>query len=444
MIPSHMFQVRVRVRRLPHRAEGGRRRRPAIVGQTFRPSEQACVNCHGEKYRGMLQRWADTLARMREIVAPKLAAAPRGAGRRAGPEGPEARARPRARGRRRVQHPFVALGKGVHNVFYAADLLKLVERLARRGAGAAGQARRQERRRAGPRAGTAPCSATSRPGVKQQRDGHLRQAEGPPRPPRHRVRRGLHRLPLGRGAQGGDRDAGHVRRLPPQPAERALRVLSPRPERLLPGAGEQTGLVKVEPNVMASAVACTGCHDWSQEALPPGGRREVRRLPRRGVHGLARRVDEPDSTRRRRAGAARAQARRDGARAPSAAPGRPRRGRRAREGGARGAGPRPEGARRPQPRRPPRRSSRPRARRPRRRSPAPPSDRSRASRRRCGRDPGVLASPPPSRPPAACGMTPRRVVAPRFLRPGRRAVRSWHPAPQWPLAILTRTRLRVH
>lgn len=122
MIPSHMMQVRVQCvacHVVPKigTAEAG------IVGQTFRPSEQACLGCHGEKYRGMLQRWVDTLARMDGILDAKLPAAQ--AALAAAPKGAKA-----ARARQLIDDAafnarFVRLGKGVHNVFYAADLLKL-------------------------------------------------------------------------------------------------------------------------------------------------------------------------------------------------------------------------------------------------------------------------------------------------------------------------------
>jgi hypothetical protein len=123
MIPSHMFQVRVECvacHIVPKESEAT----AGLVGQTFRPSEQACLNCHGEKYRGMLQRWVDTLRKMQEVVAPKLAAA------RAGLPPADDKDRKLARARLLVNDAeynvqFVTLGKGVHNVFYAADLLKL-------------------------------------------------------------------------------------------------------------------------------------------------------------------------------------------------------------------------------------------------------------------------------------------------------------------------------
>jgi hypothetical protein len=122
MIPSHMFQVRVQCVAC-HTAPKVENDTARIVGQTFRPSEQACVGCHGERYRGMLGRWTETLGKMRAIVAPKVAAA-RGALPAESPTPKQARARQLVQD---AEHNlrFVELAHGVHNVFYAADLLKL-------------------------------------------------------------------------------------------------------------------------------------------------------------------------------------------------------------------------------------------------------------------------------------------------------------------------------
>lgn len=123
MIPSHMFQVRVQCVAC-HTAPKEEAATAAITGRTFRPTEEACLGCHGEKYRGMLARWVETLGKMRGIVEPKLSAA-RLALRAADPKAPKP-------GRARAllddadfNLRFVVLAKGVHNVFYAADLLKL-------------------------------------------------------------------------------------------------------------------------------------------------------------------------------------------------------------------------------------------------------------------------------------------------------------------------------
>jgi len=122
MIPSHMFQVRVQCVACHTVPKESDQSEVAIVGRTFRPTEQACIGCHGEKYRGMLGRWVETLAKMREIIAPKLAAT------RTALEAADAKNPKRARelvDNADFNLRFVALAKGVHNVFYAADLLKL-------------------------------------------------------------------------------------------------------------------------------------------------------------------------------------------------------------------------------------------------------------------------------------------------------------------------------
>ncbi len=123
MIPSHMFQVRVEcvACHITPKTDDGT---AAIAGQTFRPSEQACLGCHGDKYRGMLEQWTTTLGRMRQTLEPKLAAARTALGA-ADPKSSKL-----ARARKLVDDAafntrFVGLAKGVHNVFYAADLLKL-------------------------------------------------------------------------------------------------------------------------------------------------------------------------------------------------------------------------------------------------------------------------------------------------------------------------------
>jgi hypothetical protein len=123
MIPSHMFQVRVECvacHIVPKEAE----QVAGIVGQTFRPSEQACIGCHGERYRGMLERWNSTLAKMRGLMAQKAESA-RVAMATADPSHPRLARAKKLTDDAEFNIRFVTLGKGVHNVFYAADLLKL-------------------------------------------------------------------------------------------------------------------------------------------------------------------------------------------------------------------------------------------------------------------------------------------------------------------------------
>ncbi|HLE60998.1 MAG TPA: hypothetical protein VI700_05635 [Thermoanaerobaculaceae bacterium] len=123
MIPSHMFQVRVECIAC-HVAPKETAGLAKIVGQTFRPSEQACITCHGEKYRGMLDQWTRTLARMRDILVPKLSDA------QAALAAADQKSAKHARAAKLVDDAafnmrFVTFAKGIHNVFYSADLLKL-------------------------------------------------------------------------------------------------------------------------------------------------------------------------------------------------------------------------------------------------------------------------------------------------------------------------------
>jgi hypothetical protein len=123
MIPSHMFQVRVECVACHVEPERGKAQ-ATIVGQTFRPSESACLGCHGEQYKGMLETWSRTMGAMVVAVREKLIAAEL-AMATISPKHPQyTKVKAQiADARRNVD--LVRLGKGVHNVFFAADLLKV-------------------------------------------------------------------------------------------------------------------------------------------------------------------------------------------------------------------------------------------------------------------------------------------------------------------------------
>ncbi len=261
MVPSHMFQVRVECIAC-HTAPKEEEERAAFVGQTFRPTEQACVVCHGEKYRGMLARWAGTLARMQEILAPKLAAA-RAAVGQADPKNPK-----HARARRLVEDAefntrFVALGRGIHNVFYAADLLKLGNGWLDEAVLLMGKTPdRAEDTLV--RGGYCAVLCHEQAGVKQ----------------RETVTFGKQKLPHVRHVTefGAVCTACHSAEVHKAVTAKAQTCASchhsPRNERCegchrMQSAfyrGEtKTDLVRLEPNVMANAVGCTGCHDLSRK-----------------------------------------------------------------------------------------------------------------------------------------------------------------------------------
>jgi hypothetical protein len=259
MIPSHMFQVRVECVAC-HIAPKESEATAGIVGQTFRPSEQACVNCHGEKYRGMLGRWVDTLAKMQAIVAPKLALA------RAALPATEDKDKKATRARQLVNDAdynvqFVTLGKGVHNVFYAADLLKLSNAWL-----------------------DGALNLLGRPAVKGDdtlvRGGYCavlcHQVAGVKQ--LETVTFGRRKIPHVRHVTefGAICTACHSAEVHKAVTATAATCTachhSPQNERCESCHRAQSTFyrgevkaapVKVEPNVMAGAVGCTGCHDWS-------------------------------------------------------------------------------------------------------------------------------------------------------------------------------------
>ncbi len=261
MIPSHMFQVRVQCvacHIVPRADEGS----ATLVGQTFRPSEQACVNCHGEKYRGMLQRWVDTLGKMREILAPKLAAARAALAGAGGPTSKQARAQ-RLTSDAEYNMQFVALGRGVHNVFYAADLLKLSNGWLDEALPLLGKPPLKSED-ALVRGGYCAVLCHSTAGVKQPEI----------------VTYGKQRIPHVRhvtefGAVCTACHSAEVHKaVTAKPATCTGCHHSPQNERCeschraqsaFYRGQETTGLVTLEPNVMVNAVGCTGCHDWSKK-----------------------------------------------------------------------------------------------------------------------------------------------------------------------------------
>lgn len=261
MIPSHMFQVRVECIAC-HTVPKEEAERAELLGQTFRPSEQACLGCHGEQYRGMLDRWAKTLARMQEILAPKLAAA------RAAVGGTDPRHATRARAQKLVEDAefntrFVALGRGVHNVFYAADLLKVANGwLDETMALLAKPPLRADD--ALVRGGYCAVLCHEQAGVKLRDSVTFRK---------QRVPHGRHITEFGAVCTACHSAEVH-KAVTATPATCAACHHSPQNDRCESCHRAQaafyrgqvrTDLVAVEPNVMADTVPCTGCHDFARK-----------------------------------------------------------------------------------------------------------------------------------------------------------------------------------
>jgi hypothetical protein len=261
-IPSHMFQVRVECVAC-HTTPKAREGTGELSGQTFKPSEQACLACHGEKYRGMLKQWTATLARMTDVVAPKLRAA-RAALQAA------ARSEPKAdRARVLVDDAefnvrYVALAKGVHNVFYAADLLKLANGWL-------------------DEAGTLLGKPVVRSDDQLVRGGYCavlcHQAAGVK--PKETVTFGRQKVPHARHVNEFGATCTSCHSAEAHKAVTATAATcsschhSPQNDRCESCHARQaafyrgqtkTPLAKVEPNLMAAAVPCTGCHDFGAKS----------------------------------------------------------------------------------------------------------------------------------------------------------------------------------
>jgi len=261
MIPSHMFQVRVECvacHIVPKETEGT----ADIVGQTFRPSEQACVNCHGEKYRGMLQRWDGTLTKMREVVMPKLASA-RAALASADPKNPKHAKAQKLVDDAEFNTKFVMLGKGVHNVFYAADLLKLSNSWLDEALALLGKAPLKSDDTL-VRGGYCGVLCHEQAGVKQletvtfgkQKIPHVRHvAEF------GAVCTACHSAEVHKAVTATAATCASCHHSPQNERCESCH----RSQSAFYRGQVKTDLVKIEPNVMVNAVNCTGCHDWTQK-----------------------------------------------------------------------------------------------------------------------------------------------------------------------------------
>ena len=261
MIPSHMVQVRVECVAC-HTVPKEDPTQASIVGQTFRPSERACVDCHGERYRGMLERWTTTLTRMRDIVGPRLSSARETL---AAVDPKQARL---ARARQLVDDAdfnlrFVALAKGVHNVFYAADLLKLANGWADEAAALVGKPL-PKTDDVLVRGGYCAVLCHEQAGVKLKATVAFRG---------QRLPHDRHVKEFGATCTSCHSAETH-RAVTATPATCAGCHHAPANDRCESCHRAQAALfhgqvpdapVQVEADVMAAAVTCTGCHDWSRK-----------------------------------------------------------------------------------------------------------------------------------------------------------------------------------
>jgi hypothetical protein len=230
----------------------------AIVGQTFRPSEKACIGCHGKNYGGMVAQWSETLGKMRTIVASKVTVARTAL--TASAKHPKAGHARTLLGDAEFNVRFVELGRGVHNVFYAADLLRLANGWADDAARALGRAPAKVDD-ALVRGGYCAVLCHEPIGVKAPDVANYGTKPFP---------HARHAKELGATCTTCHSADVH-KAFAATPATCAGCHHAPQNERCEGCHKEESafyrGQVKatqpITPNLMADAVGCTGCHDWS-------------------------------------------------------------------------------------------------------------------------------------------------------------------------------------
>ncbi|MGB9700546.1 MAG: multiheme c-type cytochrome [Thermodesulfobacteriota bacterium] len=124
--PSHMFTARLDCLAChvqPKGAELGMGR----DGWTLTASEETCVNCHGNKYQGMLKDWKDTFDLMLRDINQKLDLA-RQVLEKQDSASSHYREAKKLYADAKYNIDFVKIGKGVHNPFYAAELIQVADR----------------------------------------------------------------------------------------------------------------------------------------------------------------------------------------------------------------------------------------------------------------------------------------------------------------------------
>ena len=124
--PSHMFTARLDCLAC-HVQKKGAELGMGRDGLTFIASERACTNCHGDKYSGMLKDWKDTFDVMIRDIEPKLRAA-RQALEMVGSADGKYREAQKLFEDAKYNVDFVKIGKGVHNPFYASELIQVADR----------------------------------------------------------------------------------------------------------------------------------------------------------------------------------------------------------------------------------------------------------------------------------------------------------------------------
>jgi hypothetical protein len=256
--PARMFELRVQCLAC-HTAPGSVEASTAALGQTYRANDTACAACHGARYEGLIDRWRTSFATMRETLGTKLRTARTALAATTTPAAP-------GRARALVDDAefnlrLVSIGNGAHNPFYAANLLRRANGWLDEAVALVGKP--------APKTGDALvrggyCAALCHEpaGVKTPETATF---GGRPFP------HGRHAAELGATCTTCHSADAH-KTLAATPATCSSCHHSAGNERCESCHRDQTafyrgtvrsGLARITPNVMADAVGCTGCHDFS-------------------------------------------------------------------------------------------------------------------------------------------------------------------------------------
>jgi hypothetical protein len=124
--PSHMLIARLDCLACHIQPKGGELRSGGN-GRTFVASEKACTNCHGDQYQGMLKDWQGTFEVMIRDIGPKMNSARQAIEKAGTIKGKWGEAKKLLEDAK-YNVDFVKIGKGVHNPFYAAELIQVADR----------------------------------------------------------------------------------------------------------------------------------------------------------------------------------------------------------------------------------------------------------------------------------------------------------------------------
>jgi nitrate/TMAO reductase-like tetraheme cytochrome c subunit len=260
-IPSHMVRVGIgciSCHILPETGNG----RGEFGGTTFVASEAACVRCHGARYQGMLDAWKQTIDAMLADLTPKLAAVGRLVEAAPAPD-PKRESAGRHVTDAKHNLDFVRFGRGVHNVFYAAELLQVADRGLDKAARLVGQAPPDLPKGSLVRGGYCATLCHDRAGVKVPEQATFQGTAFPHARHAAEFAAGCTTCHSAEKHKAVTITKAECQACHHGPQNDRCTTCHPGQATLYAGEPRLSFAVEKSPNVMHGTVECTGCHDLS-------------------------------------------------------------------------------------------------------------------------------------------------------------------------------------